>query len=134
MVPGKVQFYLPDFICSVVNTVFNEVNEPGSEHSAPTSLHLIMPHPLFLYVRLVPVWKIYMTNFTLEYTNRIRMVQWIERQNSDQSLWSIFLHTAGTFPSLLSCLHYRSGTVNSKSFVGKVLLRIKWKFELTYAL
>ena len=30
--------------------------------------------------------------------------------------------------------HYRSGTVNSKSFVGKVLLRIKRKFELTYAL
>ena len=29
---------------------------------------------------------------------------------------------------------YRSGTVNLKSFVGKVLLRIKWKFELTYAL
>ena len=26
---------------------------------------------------------------------------------------------------------YRSGTVNSKSFVGKVLLQIKWKFELT---
>ena len=26
---------------------------------------------------------------------------------------------------------YRSGTVNSKSFVHKVLLRIKWKFELT---
>ena len=26
---------------------------------------------------------------------------------------------------------YRSGTVNSKSFVGKVFLRIKWKFELT---
>ena len=25
---------------------------------------------------------------------------------------------------------YRSGTVNSKSFVGKVLLRVKWKFEL----
>ena len=31
-------------------------------------------------------------------------------------------------------LYYRSGTVNSKSFVGKVLLRIKWKFKLTYAL
>ena len=30
--------------------------------------------------------------------------------------------------------HSASGTVNSKSFVGKVLLRIKWKFELTYAL
>ena len=29
---------------------------------------------------------------------------------------------------------YRSGTVNSKSFVGKVLLQIKRKFELTYAL
>ena len=29
---------------------------------------------------------------------------------------------------------YRSGTVNSKSFVGKVLLRIKWKFELNYTL
>ena len=26
---------------------------------------------------------------------------------------------------------YRSGTVNSKSFVSMVLLRIKWKFELT---
>ena len=30
--------------------------------------------------------------------------------------------------------NYRSGTVNSKSFVGKVLLRIKWKFELINAL
>ena len=29
---------------------------------------------------------------------------------------------------------YRSGTVNSKSFVGKVLFRIKWKFELINAL
>ena len=29
---------------------------------------------------------------------------------------------------------YRSGTVNSKSFVGKVLLRIKWKFELNQGL
>ena len=26
---------------------------------------------------------------------------------------------------------YRLGTVNSKSFVGKVLLRIKWKLKLT---
>ena len=30
--------------------------------------------------------------------------------------------------------NYRSGTVNSKSFVGKVLLRIKRKFELNYTL
>ena len=29
---------------------------------------------------------------------------------------------------------YRLGTVKSKSFVGKVLLRIKWKFELHYTL
>ena len=29
---------------------------------------------------------------------------------------------------------YKSGMVNSKSFVGKILLRIKQKFELTYAL
>ena len=33
-----------------------------------------------------------------------------------------------THPDLV--FEYRSGTVNSKSFVGKVLLRIKWKFEL----
>ena len=32
--------------------------------------------------------------------------------------------------SFLEKLDYRSGTVNSKSFVGKGLLRIKWKFEL----
>ena len=31
---------------------------------------------------------------------------------------------------LLMILFYRSGTVNAKSFVGKVLLRIKRKFEL----
>ena len=30
--------------------------------------------------------------------------------------------------------YYRLGTVNSKSFVGKVLLQIKQKFELIYAL
>ena len=36
-----------------------------------------------------------------------------------------------TFYSAVRCLMYRSGTVNSKSFVGQVLLRIKWKFELT---
>ena len=39
-----------------------------------------------------------------------------------------------TTMGLLWRAYYRSGTVNSKSFVGKVLLRIKWKFELTYAL
>ena len=34
-------------------------------------------------------------------------------------------------PELFRFGRYRSGTVNSKSFIGKVLLRIKWKFELT---
>ena len=28
-------------------------------------------------------------------------------------------------------VQYRLGTVNSKSFVSKILLLIKWKFELT---
>ena len=37
-------------------------------------------------------------------------------------------------PSKRADNRYRSGTVNSKSFVGKVLLRIKWKFELINAL
>ena len=36
-----------------------------------------------------------------------------------------------------SCGHaycYRSGPVNSKLFVGNVLLQTKWKFELNYTL
>ena len=33
---------------------------------------------------------------------------------------------------LLCNVGYRSGTVNLKSFVSKVLLQIKWKFELNY--
>ena len=35
---------------------------------------------------------------------------------------------------LPSSHNYRLGTVKSKSFVGEVLLRIKWKFELHYTL
>ena len=45
--------------------------------------------------------------------------------------WSLTQEVAGLNPFNDK---YRSGTVNSKSFVGKVLLRIKQKFELTYAL
>ena len=30
--------------------------------------------------------------------------------------------------------NYRSGTVNSKSFVGKVFASNKWKFKLNYTL
>ena len=60
----------------------------------------------------------------------------------DPARWNIFIvplqsfpYCAGiTFQSGNLVLHYRSGTVNSKSFLGKVLLRIEWKFELNYAL
>ena len=46
---------------------------------------------------------------------------------------TVWLRAGGTHPTgMHSC--YRSGTVNSKSFIGKVLLRIKQKFELNYAL
>ena len=37
-------------------------------------------------------------------------------------------------PRKMHVSFYRSETVNSKSFIGTVLLRIKRKFELTYAL
>ena len=36
--------------------------------------------------------------------------------------------------SFLMLSNYRSGMVNSKSFVGKDFLQIKWKFELICAL
>ena len=39
--------------------------------------------------------------------------------------------TLGNILSRKSAWNYRSGTVNSKSFVGKDFLRIKWKCELT---
>ena len=42
-------------------------------------------------------------------------------------------HSAYLLIMTINC-RYRSGTVNSKSFVGKVLLRIKWKFKLINAL
>ena len=29
---------------------------------------------------------------------------------------------------------YRSGTINSKSFISKEFLQIKWKFEINYTL
>ena len=32
---------------------------------------------------------------------------------------------------ILPKMEYRSGTVNSKLFVGKDFLQIKWKYELT---
>ena len=41
---------------------------------------------------------------------------------ANRTVQCIVLYNAGV---------YRSSTVNSKSFVGKVLLRIKRKFELT---
>ena len=48
-------------------------------------------------------------------------------------MWEILVAPHCLFGNLKTSF-YRSGTVNSKSFVGKVFLRIKRKFELTYAL
>ena len=44
--------------------------------------------------------------------------------------WMTDLGMSNDTPGCKSLCKYRSGTVNSKSFVGKVLLRIKRKFEL----
>ena len=38
------------------------------------------------------------------------------------------------FSNIEKKMYYRLGMVNLKSFISKVLLQIKWKFELTYAL
>ena len=58
---------------------------------------------------LAPPWIRHCINYKEQtYTRLLRFLCWI--------------HTIST---------YRPGTVNSKSFVGQVLLRIKWKFELT---
>ena len=46
-------------------------------------------------------------------------------------LFKVMVSTATYLFVSFSGMEYRSGTVNSKSFVGKVMLRIKWKFELT---
>ena len=44
---------------------------------------------------------------------------------------SDFLNYSPRLASDINILTYRSGTVNSKSFVGKVFHWIKWKYELT---
>ena len=64
----------------------------------------------------------------------------LSRTSTDLSLISTFNQNVDIFyrcQKIIETLHkhgnffnYRSGTVNSKSFVGKVLLRIKRKFEL----
>ena len=45
----------------------------------------------------------------------------------------LFIHLVLQYktPAQMYSDSYSSGTVNSKSFVSRVLLRIKWKFELT---
>ena len=50
--------------------------------------------------------------------------------------WKILLHDVrfNSREVRLNQTSYRSGTVNSKPFIGKVFLKIKWKFELIYAL
>ena len=80
-----------------------------------------------------------------------RKFLWVKITDSDvttfrlneQFSWHLFMRsTLGPVEMQHVWLHYfrhivglyRSGTVNSKSFVGKVSLRLQWKFELTYAL
>ena len=63
-----------------------------------------------------------------------------KHKNNEDALWLVtrlricltakVLDTGTLFAHCGSYQQYRSGTVNSKSFVGKVLLRIKQKFEL----
>ena len=56
------------------------------------------------------------------------------RKETCLSLLVRFLNFHGKYKSIpnnFSCCSYRLATVNSKSFVSKVLLRIKWNFELT---
>ena len=55
-------------------------------------------------------------------TLRIVSKSTFSKEKAQTSLLHTHAHIFGS--------QYRSGTVNSKSFVGKVLLRIKWKFEL----
>ena len=54
-----------------------------------------------------------------------------EQTPPNSACWQIWA-TSRRYASYWNAyLLYRSGMVNSKSFVGKVLLRIKWKFEST---
>ena len=57
------------------------------------------------------------------------------KRPSNKCIWLSKIEFLSTwFWSQICTCGYRSSTVNSKSFVGKVLLRIKWKFELYYTL
>ena len=70
-------------------------------------------------------------------TNHVNKLLYMERnQNMGKSISARFKNTL-TIINITSSQkkqRYRSGTVNSKSFISKVLLRIKRKFELIYAL
>ena len=55
------------------------------------------------------------SNFEFRFRSIIHRSQWCDRAVAKLKI---------------TVAKYRLGTVNSKSFVGKVLLRIKWKFEL----
>ena len=50
------------------------------------------------------------------------------------AIWKTALKREIRSEKMKDSFYYRLGTVKSKSFVGKVLLRIKWKFELHYTL
>ena len=81
---------------------------------------LAPPSTWIRYCRLLVV--TYLIHCCIKFTKASRCTD-----NSAQTHLTIFYlsHT-----SYANAFNYRSGTVNSKSFIGKVLLRIKWKFEL----
>ena len=85
-------------------------------------------HRKFSHVSPVP-WN---QHFIVELENIYTSVKVISVPKGQRG--SVHIPDILRYYSLLLINAYRSGTVNSKSFVGKVLLRIKRKFELTYAL
>ena len=74
--------------------------------------------------------------FTLIVTDTETKTEKMETEPNGNLRWYLSLCNVNTSTHFYTCHYYRyrSGTVNSKSFVGKVFLRIKRKFELTYAL
>ena len=78
-----------------------------------------------LCVRLECLLLVIITPFSITHKENIQMVCFDFHDLIRKYYIMMYMITA------LWLQDYRSGTVNSKSFVSKVLLRIKWKFELT---
>ena len=80
---------------------------------------------LFIYCEKVQtIWE-YVEQFMLCFTDEQIHFQ------EDTVIWNRFIQNEGHIKNFMSSCKtiYRLGTVNSKSFVGKVLLRIKWNLN-----